>query len=275
MRVLVTGASSYVGAGIYVRLKDKYSVIGTYNSNRLFPELEFLDITDKQSVMDFVLAKKPDVIIHAAANASASWCEKNPSLAIKLNEAGTKNIVDSANEVKAKIIYISSFEHANTKTLYGRTKEAGEKHVKEAKAGYVILRPCLIIGFSPNTTNDRPFNRILRNITDGVPAVYDTSWKFHPTWLKHINEIIEQILKKGIINETIPISVPESKTRYDVAKDILAEFGIAVTPEDKHDAAPTISEKLDKLKELGLPQYTYSEMIAGIVQEIKDHLKTK
>src|SRR3989344_7132246 len=99
MKILITGASSYVGASIYARLKEKYSVVGTYNSNKLFPEFEFLDITDKQGVMDFVLTKKPDMIIHVAANASGSWCEKTPEQAIKINQQGTKYIVDSANAV--------------------------------------------------------------------------------------------------------------------------------------------------------------------------------
>ena len=81
MKILITGASSYVGASIYARLKEKYSVVGTYNSHKLFPELEFLDITAKPRVMDFILTKKPDVIIHVAANASGTWCDKNPKQA--------------------------------------------------------------------------------------------------------------------------------------------------------------------------------------------------
>jgi len=275
MNILITGASSYVGASIYSRLKDKYSVVGTYNSNKLFPELEFLDITHEQEVRDFVLTKKPDVIIHAAANASASWCEKNPKEAIAINQQGTRYIVDCANETHSKVILISTFAVANTDSLYGRTKIASEKYVKEVKAGYVILRPSLIIGFSPNTTNDRPFNRFLKNITLGVPAVYDTSWKFQPTWLRHLDEVIEEILKRKIINETIPVSVPELRTRYEIAKDILPKFNINVTPEDKHDTSPTFSENLSKLRELNMPEYTYDEMIAGIVQEIKEYLKDK
>jgi dTDP-4-dehydrorhamnose reductase len=275
MNILITGASSYVGASIYVRLKDKYSVVGTYNSNKLFPELELLDITKEQNVRDFVLREKPDVIIHVAANASGSWCEKNPKEAVAINQQGTRYIVDSANRVNSKVILISSFAVRNTESLYSRTKIASEEYVKEVKAGYVILRPSLIIGFSPNTTNDRPFNRFLKNIIDDVPAVYDTSWKFQPTWLKHLGEVIEEILKRKIINKTIPVSVPELKTRYEIAKDILSNFNINVTPEDKHDTTPTFSENLGNLKELGMPEYTYDEMIEGIVKEIKDYLRDK
>ena len=273
MNILITGASSYVGAKFYVDMQAKHVVTGTYNSNRLFPGLEHLDITERDEVMEFIEHKKPDYIIHVAANASGRWCEKNPEQAIAINDAGTRNIVDAANKVHSKMIYISSFEHANAKTLYGRTKEAGEIYVKKTDAGYVILRPCLIIGLSPNTTNDRPFNRLLKNITEHTPAIYDASWKFYPTWLQHIEDVIEAVIKKDIINEIIPISVSDVKTRFDLAKDILTEFNIEVRPEYPDKVAPLISEDLERLVELDLPQYTYDEMIQGIKGEIHGFLK--
>ena len=178
MKILITGASSYVGARIYSDLKKKFEVIGTYYTNKLFPELELLDIRNKSEVEKFVQKTKPDIIIHIAANASGSWCEQNPEQAIAINQAGTQNITDAANDFNAKVIFISSLAIANVESLYGRTKIAGENFVKNVKEGYVILRPSLIVGFSPNTTNDRPFNRFLKNITKQTPAIYDTSWKF-------------------------------------------------------------------------------------------------
>ncbi|MFT4303641.1 MAG: sugar nucleotide-binding protein [Candidatus Woesearchaeota archaeon] len=273
MKILIIGASSYVGASIYLRLKEKYFVIGTYNSNKLLPELEKLDITNQENINDFIKTKRPDVIIHVAAIASGGWCEKNTEEAITINKYGTKYLVDAANTINSKIILISSFAVADKESIYGKTKIASEEYVKEVNAGYIILRPSLIVGLSPNTINDRPFNRFLKNITEKIPAVYDTSWKFQPTWLKHIVDIIETILERGINNEIIPISVPELKNRYEIAKDILIPFGIKVLPENKKDLTPTFSEKLNKLEELKLPKYSYNEMIKGIIQEIKYYLK--
>ncbi len=203
MKILITGASSYVGASIYSKLKEIHSVIGTFHSNRLFPELEFLDITDRESVNNFILTKKPNLIIHVAANASGGWCEKNPKLAIAINQEGTKNIVDSANLLGSRVIFISSFAVINTDSVYGRTKIESEQYVKTVRGGYIILRPSLIMGLSPNTKNDRPFNRLLKNISDGLPVNYDTSWKFQPTWLNHIVEVIEKIIELNINNTLI------------------------------------------------------------------------
>lgn len=275
MKILITGASSYVGARIYSDLKNKFDVIGTYYTNKLFPELELLDIRNKSEVEKFVQKTKPDVIVHVAANASGSWCEQNPEQAIAINQDGTQNIAEAANDFNAKVIFISSLAVANTESLYGRTKIAGENFVKNVKNGDIILRPSLIVGFSPNTTNDRPFNRFLKSITEQTPAIYDTSWKFQPTWLKHISEIIELIIEKNIVNEIIPICVPEIKTRYDIAKDVLTDFGIDVISEDKKDPTPNFSDDLKKLQKLNLPIYTYDQMVKGIQEEIRNYLNTK
>ena len=273
MKILITGASSYVGARLFFDLRKKFEVIGTYNTSRLSTDFVHMDVTIRDEVLSVIRRIKPGVIIHAVANPNARWCEANPELAKKLNEGGTRNVVDAANEIGAKVIYISTKAAINPQNVYGKTKLAGEEISKETKAGFVILRPSLIVGFSPNTTNDRPFNRMLKSIDDKVPAIYDTSWKFQPTWLGHISEIIEKIVKKGITNETIPITVPEFKTRFDLARDILSRFGISVEPKDYNDKTPVTETDQSKMVELNLPVHSYSEIIENMVDEIKNREK--
>jgi dTDP-4-dehydrorhamnose reductase len=112
---------------------------------------------------------------------------------------------------------------------------------------------------------------LLKNLDEGAPAEYDTSWKFQPTYLGQISEVIVEIVKRGINKEIIPIATDELKSRYDTAKDILFPFGVKVTPIDMHDTGH-FSERKDvgKLKELSLPVYTYSQMVQKIINEIKN-----
>lgn len=268
MKILLTGASSYVGARLYFDLHKKFDIIGTYNGSKLSNSFLPLDITNPIQIQNILQTQKPDIILHAAANANARWCEANPEQAIILNQTSTQKIVEEANKIHAKIIYISSFAAINPENIYGRTKLASEAYVKETKAGYVILRPSLIIGYSPNTINDRPFNRILKNIDEKTPPSYDTSWKFQPTYLHHLSEVIEQIIEKNITNDIIPVAVADIKSRYDLAKDILSAFNITALPEDKKDTSAVTIDNLNKLKEYNLPQYTYQEMIKSIIEEI-------
>lgn len=272
MKMLIIGASSYVGAGIYTYFREKWPVVGTYFSNALFPELLKMDITDEHSVQGVIEKAKPSLIILVAANADARWCEKNQQEAVSINENGVQHIVDAANAVEAKVIYISSVVALAPTSVYAKTKIEAEKTVKKTKAGWVILRPSLIIGYSPNTINDRPFNRILKNLTEQSPAKYDGVWKFQPTWLEHIAEVIEGITNQSIDHEIIPVVIPVLKTRFDLANDILSRFNIKVEALDTKDPSPVYEQSLDKLVQLGLPTHSYEEMIEGIVSAIRKNV---
>ncbi len=50
MKILVTGASGYVGAGIFTSLGRHYELIGTFQKNKLFEELLELNIVNKKAV---------------------------------------------------------------------------------------------------------------------------------------------------------------------------------------------------------------------------------
>jgi dTDP-4-dehydrorhamnose reductase len=270
MKILLTGASSYVGARLFLDLKKSNNILGTFSGNQLSEKFVHLDVTDPEEVKKVLTANMPDVIIHAAASADARWCEANPAEAFKLNREATLNIVNVANDIGSKVIFISTFAAINPVNVYGRTKRESEAYVRQVKNGYIILRPSLIIGYSPNTTNDRPFNRILKNLDQKTEAIYDTSWKFQPTFIRHISEIIQEILEKKINNEIIPIAAKDLKTRFDIARDILDPFRIEVTPIDKQDSTPVIIDNLEKLFELNLTKYTYREIISEIIGEIKN-----
>jgi dTDP-4-dehydrorhamnose reductase len=275
MKILVTGASSYVGAKIYTDLKDKFEIIGTYNSNKFFDELIHLDITQENKINKVIKHIKPDYIIHVASNPFPKWCDKNPELAIKINQVGTQNIVNAANLIDAKLIFISTFSVTADKGIYADTKRASEQIIKQVKAGYVSIRLSLVFGYSPNKVNDRTFNRLINNIIKGNNLPQDTSWKFKPTWLKHVSESIEYIINHKILNETIPVAVQDLKSRFEVSRDILSPFNIKIESQNQNSNAPFFDESLDKMKELGLPEYTYDEMIEGIIKEVKENFINK
>ncbi|OVE74524.1 hypothetical protein BVX95_02335 [archaeon D22] len=277
MRLLITGASSYVGAKIYSDLKDKFEVVGTYNSYKVFDELIKLDITDRKQVMSAVEKIKPDYIIHIAANGHHKWCEEHKDEAKLVNVNSTRYFVEAANKISAKIIYMSSYVLLGHDTFYAKTKQESEESVKDTKAGYVILRPGHIVGYSQNTKNDRQFNRFLKNLVEGAPAVYNNHWRFQPAYLRNISEIIERVIEKNITNKIIPATCSEVKTRYDLAMDILSPFNIKVERDDNKEGFDLIIQDLKILDELNLPKYSYEEMICEIIKEIEKHfnLKTK
>lgn len=233
------------------------------------PNFVRLEVTDADQVACLIRELQPSVIVHAAANASASWCEANPEQADLLNRQATAFVADVGERVGSKFMLISSFAALDPTTVYARTKEGSEEIARSA-SDYVVLRPSLVLGMSPNQKNDRPHNRLLRNIEGVTEPRYDTSWKFQPTYAGHVSEVILDIIARDIKGETIPIAVPGLKSRYDIARDILPSFGIDPIAEDKNDQSPVTTDSLKKLKELGLKEYEYEEMTRLIIGEIKN-----
>lgn len=269
--VLLTGASSYVGARIYADIKDAYRVIGTYFHHRLFPQFVRLDLTKKEAVEKAFRSVKPDVVVHVANYPSGKHARNNEEAFIALNGNATGHIAQSANDSGAKVIFISSQAANNPDDLYGKLKRESEDRVRRVRAGYIILRPSLIVGFSPNTTSDRPFNRILRCLDDGVKAgEFDTSWKLQPTYLGHISGVIDKAIQNAVWNNVIPIFIDKLVTQYQIARDILGRFGVSVRPVDLHFHIPPSSDDVTRFKKFDLPPHSYDEMIETIVGEIKN-----
>jgi dTDP-4-dehydrorhamnose reductase len=267
-KVLIIGASGYVGARLYYELRKKYNTVGTYHSTPLSDVFLQLDVTREKDVEKLVKRVHPNIIIDAAANSSSKWCENHFNEAKILNVTATKFIVKAAGEINAKVIFISSAAALEKVNVYGRTKAESEKIVQKINK-WIILRLAPIIGYSPSTAKGRMFNRILRNIKQKTPVIYDNSWKFQPSYLKHIVEVIAIIIDKDINAQIIPVVVSDLKSRFDVARDILNKFNIKVTPKDKQDKTPILKDDLSKLKELGLPIYEYNEVIEACVDEIR------
>ncbi len=274
--ILITGASSYAGARIYFDLKDKYNLIGTYFNNPLSDSFLKLDLSDRDAVAQFFADKKPDIIVHVANFPSPRSALGNEMNFTKLNETSTEYIVEACNSIGVKVVFISSQAANNPDNIYGRLKVKSEELVKGVKAGYLILRPSLMVGFSPNTTNPRPFNRILSCLDNrSVVGEFDTSWKLQPSYVGYLSQTIEKVIQNNIWNKTIPIFINEVVTQYRIAHDILAPFGVTVAEVDQQMDIPLSPEELTDMNNLELAPNTYKEMIELIVEEIKNRATFK
>jgi len=271
MRLLITGASGYVGARIFFDLKTSFDLIGTFFSSRLSKKLIPLDVTNKSEVDKTIVEVRPDIIIHIANNPSSEWCVAHPKEAIELNQTSSKYLVDSANKNNVKIVYMSTMGAIVPRDLYQKTKAASEEIFKLTKAGYLILRPSVGIGYSPNTTHDNFFNQILRCLKYNKVAVFDTSLKLQPTHLSHISDVIKECIDGQIWNQVIPISVEEMRSRYEIAKDILGGFGMKVAPIDNHIPPFNSVDGIDnELRRLGLTTLSYRQVVKMSVEDIKN-----
>lgn len=172
-RVLVTGASGFVGAHIACGLAKAGFDLIALAGQRAVPEevartgatLFKVDLGDASQVETIFRTECPEVVVHVAALANAGVCEKDQLLAERCNVTAVKNLVAAANMLPnpPTVIHFSTdlvfdgnspapkggFTEADDPlpcSIYGKTKRAGEQIIMEETDNGIVLRASLVYG---------------------------------------------------------------------------------------------------------------------------------
>lgn len=160
-KVWIVGANGQLGTAINELLdRREIEVLNT--------DIDEIDVTDIESVIQYVDMNRPDVIINCAGSTCISECELEPEKAYKVNAVGARNVSIASKRVDAKLIHISTddvfsgeknepyneFDAANPISVYGKSKLAGEGFVKEFAERYFIIRSTWIYGKGSNFIKD-------------------------------------------------------------------------------------------------------------------------
>ncbi|WP_438448530.1 dTDP-4-dehydrorhamnose reductase [Gorillibacterium sp. sgz5001074] len=152
-RVLVTGANGQLGCDVVRILREKGYRVYAYDRNTL-------DIADMNQVSNVFHTVIPDIVIHAAAYTKVDQAESDCSTAFLVNGYGTRNVAVCAEEIRAKLVYISTdyvfngdgklpydeFMPTDPINVYGKSKLAGETFVQNLHSSYFILRTSWVFG---------------------------------------------------------------------------------------------------------------------------------
>jgi len=178
MKILLTGGSGFIGTWLLIKLSLKNSII-CLDHGRHYPELQSIindnielvegDITDK-ALIDKILQKDIDVVIHLAGVVGNDACLKNPSNAVMSNIYGTHLLLQKSLNYKVKQFIFSSthsvystFKPRETPLvenmklepddLYGALKTVAEYEIQESDINYTILRFANIYGHMKGLKN--------------------------------------------------------------------------------------------------------------------------
>ena len=214
----------------------------TYYSSKVgqFSSIDtvYLDITNKDEVEKIILRISPKVIIHTAAVNDFNFCADHRELAWKINVDGTRNIALAAEQVNAKLIYISTdlvFEGdiglysendcPNPLCHYGKTKLEGEKIVSSINSDYCIARTALLYGWSKNSS--KCFTEIMiDNLKKGKELRLFTDEFRSPLHVNNLCQILLELAKRDDSNGLYHIGGSQRMSRFLFGLTLADIFGL-------------------------------------------------
>ena len=175
LKVWIAGASGQIGRA----LND---VLDPMQIEALNTDLDELDITDTDEVINFGTVNRPDVIINCTGITDTDECEANPEHAYRVNALGARNLSIVARKCGSKIVQLSTddvfdgqskkpyteFDDTNPLTVYGRSKRAGENYVKEFTHKHFVIRSNWVYGHGGHNF----VNRVLYLISTNEYGTY-------------------------------------------------------------------------------------------------------
>jgi len=152
--MLITGVSGLLGSNLAHYFKDKYDIIGLYNSHPVLLDgisTKKCDITESDDIKRTITDFSPNVIIHCASLTNVDECEADKEYAKLVNVSATKNIVEAVFDKDIKLIYISTDsvydgvkgnfsenDKINPQNYYGQSKYEGELAVSKHSSALIL-----------------------------------------------------------------------------------------------------------------------------------------
>lgn len=152
-RIWIAGAGGRLGSALYRRFSGN-------TDYRLVTSDRDVPVENVAEVGRFADLNHPDIIINCAGLTDVRLCEQKPEEAYKINAIGARNLATAARRLDAKLIQISTddvfdgkadaalceFDDTVPSTMYGKSKYAGEKLVRELTDKHVIVRSSWLYG---------------------------------------------------------------------------------------------------------------------------------
>ena len=178
-KLLVTGASGFLGWNLCQLAKQQWDVYGTYFSKAVeIPGVTLVkaDLRDLQEIKQLYSEIKPAAIIHTAAQSSPNFCQTYPDESHQINVTASCNIAELSADDDIPCVFTSTdlvFDGLNPPyretdlvspvNRYGEQKVLAEQGMLERYPKVAVCRMPLMFGMAQSATSFiQPFIKALR-----------------------------------------------------------------------------------------------------------------
>jgi dTDP-4-dehydrorhamnose reductase len=161
-RLLVTGASGFLGWNLCAQARGSWQVFGVTCSHAVeIPGVATLscDLTRSRDLRDLFVDLKPDAVIHAAAESRTDYCQRHPTETHRINLEAAVNLAGLCADAAVPCAFTSTdLVFDGTKPpykeddpvapicVYGEQKAAAERGMQARHPGCVVCRLPLMFG---------------------------------------------------------------------------------------------------------------------------------
>ncbi|MBN2255491.1 MAG: dTDP-4-dehydrorhamnose reductase [Deltaproteobacteria bacterium] len=152
MRILVLGHRGMLGNDIVYRLGLVHDVIGM--------DIDECDITVPGECQRIVDETGPQVVVNAAAYTDVDGCEMNRQACFAVNADAVRNIALACRDRSIKVVHFSTDyvfsgmkgtpykedDECNPINVYGESKLAGERYLRNLTDNWIIVRTAWLYG---------------------------------------------------------------------------------------------------------------------------------
>lgn len=163
MTVLVTGAAGSVGRALLEWIPD---AVATDLTGCPVP----MDVTDRFRTADVLADHRPRLVYHLAGAKHAFQGELHPEEAVRVNIAGTSNILRYAARTNATVIVASTCKACDPETAYGASKLIAERLALNAGAR--------VVRYYNIPESDGNVFRHWEQIPESDPIPYTDCWRY-------------------------------------------------------------------------------------------------
>ena len=238
MRVLVTGASGFVGgaacAELVARGHDVLALVRRPGSEPPGTKAVAGDVTAPAHLRAALAELKPDCVVHLAAEIAS---QRSADKIQAVNVEGTRNLLEAAEAAGvARFVFASTVvtgeangrvlredEPLPVETAYGRSKQEGERLVRESGLHGVVVRPGHVYG--PGGWYEHEFVRRLRQpVRFAVIGRGDNWWDV--VRVEDVATVLADAVERAPDGAVYHVADDEPLTFYDFVKLTADALGV-------------------------------------------------
>ena len=227
MRLLITGGLGLLGQEVARAFEGSAEVRST--------DREELDVTDPAACRREVDGFRPDVVIHCAAWTAVDRAESDAASASLLNVEGTRNVARACRERGALMVTFGTDyifdgassrpyreeDPANPLSVYGKTKWAAERALREEGGEHLLVRTQWLYG--PAGRNF--IGTILEKARRGETLRIASDQVGCPTYSRDLAGAVRELLEAGA-RGTVHFSGEGETSWFGLARYVLERCGL-------------------------------------------------